>query len=208
MMELTFECSLRSVVLMITLRCTQKLLKRLGVPKKVETSAPMPTNVLGDWYANLLHIERQQLVLCMNERSLLVVLVPAKDGKTLPARMRSAVLDLLKRIGVSDAAIEAEANAMREISIAPTASKRVLGCMNDATLTLRFHMEEGQGRPIKDLEDIFSTSFYTFLDYRFPMEHARALFEAAAGREIAETSLAGALAKITPWRQERVKGEG
>ena len=32
--------------------------------------------------------------------------------------------------------------------------------------------------------------------------------QAAYDTEIAEASLAGALAKITPWRQERVKGEG
>lgn len=52
---------------MLTLRCTQKLMRRLKVPTKVGTHAP--TTVLGDWYANLIYARPQQLVLCMNERS-------------------------------------------------------------------------------------------------------------------------------------------
>jgi hypothetical protein len=55
---------------MMTLSCTRKLLDRAGVFTKAETAPP--TTVLGDWYANLLFTRPQQLILCMNERSLLV----------------------------------------------------------------------------------------------------------------------------------------
>jgi len=76
---------------MVTLRCTQKLLRRLGVSTKAET--PQPTTVLGDWYANLVYSRPHQLVLCLNERSLLAVLVSAREGKSLDARFREAVVE-------------------------------------------------------------------------------------------------------------------
>ncbi len=75
---------------MVTLRCTQKLMRRLGVPVKVATHAP--TTILGDWYANLIYARPRQIVLCMNERSLLLVLVAAQEGKSLPNRFRALAL--------------------------------------------------------------------------------------------------------------------
>jgi hypothetical protein len=39
-----------------TLRCTQRLLKRLDM--KPEPAAPTPNTRLGDWYANLIHVRR------------------------------------------------------------------------------------------------------------------------------------------------------
>jgi hypothetical protein len=62
--------------LMFTLRCTRKLLKRLGT--RPSSEAVEPSTVLGDWYANLLHLRPQQLVLAMSERRLLCVVVPAR----------------------------------------------------------------------------------------------------------------------------------
>jgi hypothetical protein len=61
---------------MFTLRCTRKLLKRLGT--KPSSEVVEPGTVLGDWYANLLHLRPQQPVPVMSERSLLCVVVPAR----------------------------------------------------------------------------------------------------------------------------------
>lgn len=66
---------------MLTIRCTQKLLLRVGVSPKVQTISP--TTVLGDWYANLIFTRPQQLVLCLNERSLLFLLLPAQNFKNV-----------------------------------------------------------------------------------------------------------------------------
>ncbi len=65
---------------MITLRCTSRVLNRLGaVPS---STAITPTNRLGDWYAGWVPL-RRPLVMFMNERSLLVVLVHAAPIGTL-----------------------------------------------------------------------------------------------------------------------------
>jgi hypothetical protein len=80
--------------------------------------------VLGDWYANL-------LVLCVSERTLLPVLVPAKDIAGLPTRLAIAVGDMLRAIGVPETEVIRELRQMVDWRIAKTASRQVLGSMND-----------------------------------------------------------------------------
>jgi len=51
----------------LVLRCTQKLLKRIGPPI---ADPPASTTALGDWYAQPLAIGHQRHVLLVSERSL------------------------------------------------------------------------------------------------------------------------------------------
>jgi hypothetical protein len=116
---------------MFTMRCTQKLLRR-GL---TESSAAehVTTTLLGDWYANILFSKPQQLVLCVSEKTLLPVLVPAKDANSLPARVAEAACEMLIVLGVPPAAVQAERMQMQSSCIGRTASKRVLGSLNDLT---------------------------------------------------------------------------
>jgi hypothetical protein len=111
-----------------TLRCTKKLLARLGSTPALDLE---PTTRLGDWYANLLFRPGGQVVLFVNERSLLPVLVPAAPASSLVTRFQAAAADLLLRLGVPGAAVEAERREMTEARIGKTASRHVLGVMTD-----------------------------------------------------------------------------
>jgi hypothetical protein len=122
---------------MFTLRCTAKLLRRLGPP--TEGSAAPPTNRLGDWYATLVHAPRAQLVLMVSERSLLPVVVPAREASTLLERAPPALADVLLHLGVRPTVIEHEMAAMAGASIGRTANRRVLGSMNDFLGMMRSH---------------------------------------------------------------------
>ncbi|WP_442856595.1 DUF6933 domain-containing protein [Delftia sp. GW456-R20] len=63
-----------------TIRCTQKLLARLGsAPVTIITT---PDTVLGDWCANLNRVGRMQVVLAVSERTLFPLVVPAKEFRT------------------------------------------------------------------------------------------------------------------------------
>jgi len=63
---------------MFTIRCTKKLLRRVD-----DTETPTAsTTVLGDWYAKVLYSRPHQLVLCVSERSLLPVVLHAKEWLT------------------------------------------------------------------------------------------------------------------------------
>ena len=124
---------------MFAVRCTRKLLNR-GAPKSLSAPAP-PTTVLGDWYANIVFTRPEQVVVCISERTLLPVIVTAKDIKRLPERLAAAAGVILVSIGASPEDVDAELSEMRVGCLATTASRRVLGYLNDFV----FHFEHGAG---------------------------------------------------------------
>lgn len=159
---------------MVTLRCTQKLLRRLGASAKNEVSPP--TTVLGDWYATLIPSRPHQLVLCFNERSLLSVLVPAAPGKFLGARFSEAALGLIYRLGIRGRPLEAEAQAMSELRFGPTSNRRVLGCMNEAAFAFSFRVSEDPPPSLIQVEDWLSRHLYSLTEGSYPREVALKLF--------------------------------
>ena len=132
---------------MFTLRCTQRLLRRLRVPGEVADRPP--TTGLGDWYANLLRIGSRQLILATSERSLLTVYVTAKEPAQLPERLRLAVADLLEQLGMPAHLIAVEIAAMADVSIGRTQDRRVLGTMNDLAFQARWRLQDD---PMADLD--------------------------------------------------------
>jgi hypothetical protein len=118
----------------------------------------------------------------MNELSLLLVIVPARDAKTLSQRFRDAAIAHLLRIGIPHAAVQAEAREMEEFKIGATANRRVLGCMNDAAFTLPHLAGDGQYSSIEKLEMYFAENIYSTSGYRRPREVALELFNAARTR--------------------------
>jgi hypothetical protein len=161
---------------MVTLRCTRKLLKHLAVHPMSELQPP--TTTLGDWYANLLFTRRRRLVICVSERTLLSVLVLAKDPNTLPNRFRDAVLALLRQLGVSGAQLESEAREMKALAFGPTASKRVLGSMNDLIFQCRWRLNDLPDIDIETLALELSEIPCGPLSYRYPREVALQLLGA------------------------------
>jgi hypothetical protein len=157
-------------------------MRRLGVPPKAPTSPP--TTALGDWYADLIYTRPEQLVLCMNERSLLVVLIGAREGKLLPERFRQSVLALLRRIGVPSERIKEEADAMGEIGLGPTANRRVLGCMREAAFALSLELESPRFGTVEEIEDYLSENIYSTTKYRRPGELAVELFGVASSPKL------------------------
>jgi hypothetical protein len=81
----------------------------------------------------------KQLVLCVSERTLLPVLVEAADPTTLGSRLREAATEMLRAIGVPDDRIRAEDAAMEELVVSATASRQVLGSMNDFAHMLAYY---------------------------------------------------------------------
>lgn len=124
---------------MFSVRCTRKLLKR-GAPKKLPVPVPA-TTVLGDWYANIVFTRPEQLVVCISARTLLPVIVTAKDIKHLPDRVAEAAGRVLKSIGVAQEDIDAELSEMSGGCLATTEDRRILGSLNDFV----FHFEHGAG---------------------------------------------------------------
>jgi len=125
----------------VVLRCTQRLLRRLRVTLAANDVAS--STRLGDWYANLIHVGRRQLVLGVSARAFLPIVIEAAPIATLAPRLRMAVLDVMMGLGLPRVDIEREEAAMNEVVYATTASKQVLGVMNDFAFAVSFHVGDG-----------------------------------------------------------------
>jgi hypothetical protein len=122
--------------MMMTLRCTQKLIQRLPLPSPqkqllrrpptthsdgdIHTDATVAGTALGDWFATIIITRPAHLVLCMSEKSRLGVLVPAREPKHLVPRFVHALEAMLREMGANPAAIAHELQQMQEITISDT----------------------------------------------------------------------------------------
>lgn len=122
---------------MITLQCTQKLLKEV---KPVPQGAVIPTIPLGCWHANLLHIDRRKCVLFTNDKTRFSFLVPGlrkPDFQMLDEVFRQRLFKCLLAENIEPEQIEKVLDEIRDIAFTKTSSRSVLGSMNE----IAFHIE-------------------------------------------------------------------
>jgi len=113
----------------VVLRCTQKLFRRLG--RAPADDVPTSSTVLGDWYASIVWVHRKPLVLSVSARTLLPVLLPARDLASLGTRLVAATGQILAVLGIPAHRIQEEQRHMGQIVFARTISRQILGTMND-----------------------------------------------------------------------------
>ena len=130
---------------MVALRCTKKLLARVGPPAEVIEPS---TTVLGDWYAQPVALGHQRFVLLISEHSRLPVLMAGRDLKHLDRNFPDALAAVLWGLGISAAAIQRELEATRQAVIAKTNNRSLLGTLNDFSFMLEWWV---QGRKDIDL---------------------------------------------------------
>ena len=126
---------------MVILRPTRKLSSQL--PSTAFTAAKSDT-ALGDWYVNRLVVDRQPLLILVSSTSLLPMLIPARDVRSLPRRLAAIVRDRLQRCGIDGPVIDAEIRAMSPVIVAPTADRSVIGIMVDFAGAVPYHLDAGQ----------------------------------------------------------------
>jgi hypothetical protein len=113
----------------MVLRCTRRLLKMLDVAPGALAEVP-PSD--GDWYANVLLVDRRKCVLVVHSSTLFSVFAPAVTkaavkpfGPFVVRAIEAAVVE--ERLDV-DTFGELEAG---QVEFARTASRSALGCMNE-----------------------------------------------------------------------------
>jgi hypothetical protein len=132
---------------MVTVRCTRRLLARLGDERREDTAS----GLFGDWYAHPIRSGRRRLVLCVNERTLLSVVLPLAPGKTFVDRLREAAQQRVRQVNARPEALRREISALAEIHIGPTRSRSVLASMNQLGWGAEVWIAE---RPAGDLEEL------------------------------------------------------
>jgi hypothetical protein len=158
------------------LRCTQKLLDRLHA--KFDAEPARADTVLGDWYANLVRVGRVQVVLGVSDRSLLPVVVPAKEGRFLVQRLGEALELTLNAIGVPADDVIAERGAMQRWAVGKTANRRVLGSLNDLAFQLEGGLREFPDRTLLAQSLWLAKTPLKVIDYGAPDQATLAAFAA------------------------------
>ena len=127
---------------MYAIRPTQVLLKKLGgaVPS---ADAPAVTTALGDWFVRAHNFGRQRLLLCTSTRSLLTVLTPARDLRSVGDRLCGAVSDLLFSLGAPLEHVNAEIQEMQSHVFASSNDRTVVGSMTDMARMADAYLQDG-----------------------------------------------------------------
>lgn len=120
---------------MVILRPTKKL---RSVLPTADVSARSDT-ALGDWYANRVVVDRQPLLLLVSSTSLLPLVLPARDVRSVPLRLGALVASRLQRLGIGPDVIEAEVQAMHPVVVAPTVDRSVLGIAVDFAKAIPYY---------------------------------------------------------------------
>lgn len=167
---------------MITLRCTRRVLDLLNDPITEHLSDPTPA--LGEWYVNLIPVEHLPVYIFVNSTTLLTILLPARKIYSLIPALPQRVSRLLHRLGVPERLVEEETTQMLEAQIAKTASRSVLGSMNDLTVQVQYTAEIDEYDDIINLDEVelrLSQIPYKSLGYRLPSEALEDLLERRFG---------------------------
>lgn len=125
------------------LRCTARLLDLLGGRSVVLTEAPTGDD---DWYANLLWLDRRKCLLLTHAATLFPVFIADIRKRDLqpPGPFIAAHIE----VALADEKLPAallgplDPNAVR---VARTASRSILGFMNDSALACRYAVEDAGG---------------------------------------------------------------
>ena len=168
---------------MITLRFTKKLRDFLGITL---TEPLLPTtSPLGDWYANLIDTCAGRLILIVNEKTLLAVAIPILSAARLEDWFRMQVYNLLQMIGVDARVAAAELVHYEEVQYAKTASRSVLGSMNDFSQMIQYRAGSEYGEnnlSLSDLEVWLSEVPCKPLGYQHPPDVVKKLLGSGRGK--------------------------
>lgn len=128
---------------------TQRLLDHVGTPKPAG-EADLVTTRLGSWYATLGRW-RPNVALFVSEATLLPVLVPAAPARSLLIRFPVALAEVLAGHGVPAAWINEELARMDDLVTAKTASRSLVGVLNEFLFLVGHHRA---GEPEFDLQSL------------------------------------------------------
>jgi hypothetical protein len=135
--------------------------------------------VLGDWFCTALNHRARRLILGVAERSLLPVVVPAKEFATFPERFVEAAGLVLTTLGIAAMSRDAELQAMSTWALAKTNNRSILGSIRDLVfMALVFLDEQPDARPEAIAADLAAVPCGP-LELVFPGRQTQFLFRAA-----------------------------
>jgi hypothetical protein len=133
----------------LIVRATKKLRQRLG-PATPYDGEPS-TTLLGEWYATLLPWRPQQLILLVNEETMLPTLMPLAPGATVPARIAPEIAAALAAHHAPTTVIDGELRQMWDCRFGPTANRSIVGIMNEFAYLADVYRHSDPSRSLAEL---------------------------------------------------------
>lgn len=106
----------------------------------------MSSTVLGDWYANVL-FWRPQVALFVESTTFVPVLMPLAPAAGVVDRFPVAMAEVFAALGIAPGFVAAETAEMRSAVLAKTASRQVLGVMNEFVFMAEHTISTGRSGP-------------------------------------------------------------
>jgi hypothetical protein len=144
---------------MIQLRCTQKLLKEIGIAKSELCNISHSDSILGNWYANIFIVDRRKAIVFVSERtflSFIVYGVNKRNIKVINEIFINGLSQLLSLEGFSKNDIEKNIKRCEEIQFTTTNSKTVLGNVNDIVNSYKYYILYDGGLKSCNLSEIIT----------------------------------------------------
>ncbi len=164
------------------IHCTQKLLKELKVAPIDLVTYTHDSGGLGDWYANLVRIDKRKCVLFTNERTLYSFLIPGVVKSNLMNIKNEFLTHLifnLQNDGFDSDVIEQVRQEYTDVGFARTVNRAVLGSMIDFTFQYKYlimvRVEGLANTNILEFNKLVNESPMSYLKYDSPIEALRTL---------------------------------
>ena len=142
---------------MIQLRCTKNILDYLGIKKEQLCDFSDSETILGNWYLNMINIERRKTLIFMNEKTFLsfIILGMKKDKiDKIPDIFLGGLDQVLRYEGVEDRKISHVINQSRLIEVTKTYSRSLLGNLNDLIFLYKSMINANGGLQYCDITEI------------------------------------------------------
>ena len=129
------------------IHCTAKLLKELKNPP-LQNPDTQNSDGLGNWYANLLRIDRRKCILFTNEKTLYSFMIPNVLKKNIRNIQEEFLVNLYFNLQTEGFPLEVINRVMAEyteMGFAKTASKTVLGAMTQLMFEYEVFIQMKEG---------------------------------------------------------------
>ena len=119
---------------MARIMCTQRLWRRLGHagrPPAEVSEREIHGSTLGSWAMRVSRLDREDLVIGLNERTYLTVVFPLAPRRRFRSNFAGAVADVLRDLHVPEQFVRSESTAVEFEPLARLTNRSMTGTLND-----------------------------------------------------------------------------
>jgi hypothetical protein len=165
------------------IHCSEKLRKEMGLKDSDLVPVKLIAESLGSWHANLLLIKRKKCVLFVNDRTRMNFIVPDVTRDCIK-ELGTMFIGMLHTVLVEEGFTEAQCKTISgngaAIRFSKTASKSVLGSVNDFAAHYEYRILEAGSLHSPEIPDIIrqlNRMPVSSIKYQFPVDAMRAAVE-------------------------------